>query len=100
MKPTKTFRVECSGGCGAWVLKTQGECRKCRRARILAGNRHLRRLGEAIPQRNSSGIHVAKYAVLGKKAVREFLNAMFKKAFEEAHKKVKNDKALPAETSG
>ncbi len=34
-------RVPCAGGCGEMVLKTIGECRKCRRKRILKGRRRL-----------------------------------------------------------
>ena len=37
-------RIECAGGCGTMVLAELGECRKCRRARVLAGKRHMAKM--------------------------------------------------------
>lgn len=38
-------RKPCIGGCGTMVLHRYGdECRKCRRARIHAGARHVRKM--------------------------------------------------------
>jgi hypothetical protein len=36
-------------------LKEIGECRKCRRARILKGQRHLKKIGEKILSRVATG---------------------------------------------
>lgn len=47
MKST-SFRVACSGGCGRQVLRKLGECRKCRRARLHEGAKHLPKAKVAI----------------------------------------------------
>src|SRR5688500_3238436 len=39
-----TFRVECSGGCGALVLRKIGECRKCKKKRLHAGLKRIKKL--------------------------------------------------------
>ncbi len=41
----KNKRELCVGNCGRMVLKGQGECRKCRRARVLAGKRRVAKAG-------------------------------------------------------
>lgn len=44
----RRFRVPCSGeGCQAMVLRDQGECRNCRRARVHAGLKRIRRAERA-----------------------------------------------------
>lgn len=40
----RNLRVPCLGGCGELVLKKIGECRKCRRARVLQGKRRIVKL--------------------------------------------------------
>lgn len=37
------YRVDCLGMCGTKVLRGQGECRNCKRARIRAGQKRLRK---------------------------------------------------------
>lgn len=37
-------RVPCLGGCGAMVIPSLGECRKCRKARLREGKKHVLRL--------------------------------------------------------
>ncbi len=34
-------RMACAGGCGKQVLKALGECRKCRKARLRSGLKHI-----------------------------------------------------------
>lgn len=34
-------RMDCAGGCGKKVLKALGECRKCRKARLRNGLKHI-----------------------------------------------------------
>ena len=37
-------RVSCIGNCGTLVLKGQGECRDCRRARVRAGKKRVAKM--------------------------------------------------------
>ena len=39
-------RVPCAGGCGNLVIKSSGECRKCRKARVRGGKRILAKLAK------------------------------------------------------
>ena len=39
-------RVPCAGGCGNLVIKTIGECRKCRKVRVRGGKRILAKLAK------------------------------------------------------
>lgn len=34
-------RVKCAGGCGTMVIRSLGECRKCRKARRRDGLKHI-----------------------------------------------------------
>ena len=47
MTTKKSFRVLCSGGCGRQVLRKLGECRKCRRARLHEGAKHIAKVNSA-----------------------------------------------------
>lgn len=38
-------RVPCLGGCGTMVIPSLGECRKCRKARLRAGAKHVAKAG-------------------------------------------------------
>lgn len=41
-QPTgRNGRVACAGGCGTRVLKALGECRKCKKARLCNGLKHI-----------------------------------------------------------
>lgn len=41
-QPTgRNGRVACAGGCGAKVLRAMGECRKCKKARLRNGLKHI-----------------------------------------------------------
>lgn len=41
-QPTgRNGRVACAGGCGTKVLRALGECRKCRKARLRTGLKHI-----------------------------------------------------------
>jgi len=44
-------RVECLHKCGTMVLIGKGECRKCRRARVHAG---LKRIKRKLPEKYST----------------------------------------------
>ncbi len=37
-------RVPCAGGCNTMVLKSIGECRKCRRTRLTTGKRIIAKI--------------------------------------------------------
>ncbi len=40
--PTGKYgRVACLGGCGLMVIPSMGECRKCRKARLRSGLKHI-----------------------------------------------------------
>ena len=47
-------RIECAGGCGTMVLSELGECRKCRRARVRVGKKHMAKMlkGDSLEARN------------------------------------------------
>lgn len=48
LPPTKVSgregRIPCAGGCKAMVLKSSGECRKCRRLRLKNGKRVIAKI--------------------------------------------------------
>lgn len=49
-------RAKCIGGCGRDVLiKVGAECRKCRRARVLAGKRRIWKSDRSARGRRSKG---------------------------------------------
>lgn len=53
----EAVRVPCVGGCGSMVLKTIGECRKCRRSRVVAGKRRTTKIlpkSHAVPKLETS----------------------------------------------
>jgi hypothetical protein len=40
-------RTPCMWGCGTWVLIKLSECRKCRRKRVHAGHKRIRKIERA-----------------------------------------------------
>lgn len=47
--PTGKYgRVACLGGCGTMVIPSMGECRKCRKARLRNGLKHILKV-EKVP---------------------------------------------------
>ena len=48
-QPTdRNGRVACAGGCGTRVLKALGECRKCRKARLRNGLKHILKMKKVV----------------------------------------------------
>lgn len=42
-------RTACAGGCGKRVLKALGECRKCKKARLRNGLKHILKMKKVVP---------------------------------------------------